>query len=92
MFWSVLLPPSNFEDLSSLRRAGSLQQATRNWLTRLPGAWVRACNALGSPLMCLLPSGNFNDDYLLRDLRGMIRNQDQAWDRDIRFQRRDFAG
>lgn len=82
-------PPSNIEDLRALR----LVQIASAGFTQLvgiglPGRGVRACNALG---VFDVPIAEWNVammDNLLRDLRGMIRNQDQGiWDRDIRFQR-----
>jgi phosphoglycerate dehydrogenase-like enzyme len=54
----------------------------------LPRRGVRACNALG---VFDIPIAEWNVAMmvnLLRDLRGMIRNQEQGvWDRDARFQR-----
>ena len=82
-------PPSNVEDLRVLR----LVQIASAGYTQLvgiglPDRGVRACNALG---VFDVPIAEWNIammDNLLRDLRGMIRNQDQGlWDRDIRFQR-----
>ena len=83
------LPPSNVDDLRSLR----LVQIASAGYTQLvgiglPDRGVRACNALG---VFDIPIAEWNlvmMDNLLRDLRGMIRNQEQgAWDRDVRFQR-----
>lgn len=83
------IPPSNVEDLRSLR----LVQIASAGYTQLvglglPARGVRACNALG---VFDVPIAEWNVAMmvnLLRDLRGMIRNQDRGvWDRDIRFQR-----
>ncbi len=83
------IPPSNLEDMRSLRfvqiaSAGYTQLVGLG----LPQRGVRACNALG---VFDVPIAEWNIAMminLLRDLRGMIRNQDQGvWDRDIRFQR-----
>ena len=83
------LPPSNLADARALR----LVQIASAGYTQLvglglPERGVRACNALG---VFDVPIAEWNVammDNLLRDLRGMIRNQDQGiWDRDIRFQR-----
>jgi len=82
-------PPANVEDLRSLR----LVQIASAGYTQLvgiglPGRGVRACNALG---VFDVPIAEWNVAMmvnLLRDLRGMLRNQDQGkWDRDVRFQR-----
>jgi phosphoglycerate dehydrogenase-like enzyme len=82
-------PPSNVADLRALR----LVQIASAGYTQLFGLGlaqrqVRACNALG---VFDVPIAEWNIammDNLLRDLRGMIRNQEQGlWDRDIRFQR-----
>jgi phosphoglycerate dehydrogenase-like enzyme len=83
------LPPSNVADMRSLR----LVQIASAGYTQLvglglPERGVRACNALG---VFDVPIAEWNVAMmvnLLRDLRGMIRNQEQGvWDRDIRFQR-----
>jgi phosphoglycerate dehydrogenase-like enzyme len=83
------IPPSNLEDMRSLRfvqiaSAGYTQLVGLG----LPQCGVRACNALG---VFDVPIAEWNVAMminLLRDLRGMIRNQEQGvWDRDIRFQR-----
>ena len=54
----------------------------------LPARGIRACNALG---VFDVPIAEWNIAMmvnLLRDLRGMIRNQEHGvWDRDRRFQR-----
>lgn len=82
-------PPSNLADARALR----LVQIASAGYTQLvglglPERGVRACNALG---VFDVPIAEWNIammDNLLRDLRGMIRNQDQGvWDRDVRFQR-----
>jgi phosphoglycerate dehydrogenase-like enzyme len=82
-------PPSNLSDMRSLR----LVQIASAGYTQLvgiglPERGIRACNALG---VFDVPIAEWNVtmmDNLLRDLRGMIRNQEQGvWDRDIRFQR-----
>ena len=83
------LPPSNGEDLRSLR---FVQIASAGY-TQLVGIGlaqrgVRASNALG---VFDVPISEWNLAMmvnLLRDFRGMLRNQEQGrWDRDIRFQR-----
>ena len=83
------LPPTNADDLKSLQ----LVQIASAGYTQLFGLGldergVRACNAAG---VFDVPIAEWNVsmmDNLLRDLRGMIRNQDNgAWDRDARFQR-----
>jgi len=82
-------PPENVDDLCRLR----LVQISSAGYTQLvglglPARGVRACNALG---VFDVPIAEWNIammDNLLRDLRGMIRNQERGvWDRDIRFQR-----
>lgn len=82
-------PPENVDDLRRLR----LVQIASAGYTQLvglglPARGVRACNALG---VFDVPIAEWNIammDNLLRDLRGMIRNQERGiWDRDIRFQR-----
>ena len=82
-------PPSNVADLRALR----LVQIASAGYTQLCGLGlaergVRACNALG---VFDVPIAEWNVammDNLLRDLRGMIRNQEAgAWDRSLRFQR-----
>jgi phosphoglycerate dehydrogenase-like enzyme len=82
-------PPTNLEDMRSLR----LVQIASAGYTQLvglglPSRGIRACNALG---VFDVPIAEWNMAMmvsLLRDLRGMIRNQEQGlWDRDIRFQR-----
>ena len=82
-------PPANIGDLRALR----LVQIASAGYTQLvgiglPDRGVRACNALG---VFDVPIAEWNVammDNLLRNLRGMIRNQEQGvWDRDIRFQR-----
>ncbi|MBT3381841.1 MAG: D-2-hydroxyacid dehydrogenase [Lentisphaerae bacterium] len=83
------LPPSNIEDLRVLRL---VQIASAGYAQLvgigLPQRGVRACNALG---VFDVPIAEWNIammDNLLRDLRGMIRNQALGvWDRDTRFQR-----
>lgn len=82
-------PPENIGDL---RNVGLVQIASAGYTQLvglgLPARGVRACNALG---VFDVPIAEWNIammDNLLRDLRGMIRNQDQGiWDRDVRFQR-----
>jgi len=83
------LPPVNVADMRALR----LVQIASAGYTQLvgiglPERGIRACNALG---VFDVPIAEWNVtmmDNLLRDLRGMIRNQEQGvWDRDIRFQR-----
>ena len=83
------IPPSNLEDMRSLR----FVQIASSGYTQLVGLGlsqrgVRASNALG---VFDVPIAEWNIAMminLLRDLRGMIRNQEQGvWDRDIRFQR-----
>lgn len=80
--------PSNADDLRALR----LVQIASAGYTQLVGLGLpergaRACNALG---VFDVPIAEWNIammDNLLRDLRGMIRNQERGvWDRDIRFQ------
>ena len=82
-------PPTNVEDLKALK----LVQIASAGYTQLFGLGlaergVRACNAAGVfdvPIAewCIAMMVN-----LLRDLRGMIRNQESGvWDRDQRFQR-----
>lgn len=82
-------PPTNLSDMRALR----LVQIASAGYTQLVGLGlsergVRACNALG---VFDVPIAEWNVAMmvnLLRDLRGMIRNQEQGvWDRDIRFQR-----
>lgn len=82
-------PPSNAEDLRALR----LIQIASAGYTQLFGLGlaergVRACNALG---VFDVPIAEWNIAMmvnLLRDLRGMIRNQERGlWDRNVRFQR-----
>ena len=83
------LPPSNIADSRALRL---VQIASAGYAQLvgigLPERGVRACNALG---VFDVPIAEWNIammDNLLRDLRGMIRNQELGiWDRDIRFQR-----
>jgi len=83
------LPPSNIADARSL---GLVQIASAGYTQLvgigLPQRGVRACNALG---VFDVPIAEWNIammDNLLRDLRGMIRNQELGvWDRDNRFQR-----
>jgi len=83
------LPPSNIADARSLGLV-QIASAGYNQLVGigLPQRGVRACNALG---VFDVPIAEWNIammDNLLRDLRGMIRNQELGvWDRDIRFQR-----
>lgn len=83
------IPPTNLSDMRALR----LVQIASAGYTQLvglslPERGVRACNALG---VFDVPIAEWNVAMmvnLLRDLRGMIRNQEQGvWDRDIRFQR-----
>jgi phosphoglycerate dehydrogenase-like enzyme len=83
------IPPTNVEDMRALR----LVQIASAGYTQLvgiglPQRGVRACNALG---VFDVPIAEWNMAMminLLRDLRGMIRNQEQGvWDRDSRFQR-----
>ncbi len=83
------LPPSNVAQMGALR----LVQIASAGYTQLvgiglPERGVRACNALG---VFDVPIAEWNIammDNLLRDLRGMIRNQERGlWDRDICFQR-----
>ncbi len=82
-------PPANLADLRSLR----LVQIASAGYTQLvglglPSRGIRACNALG---VFDVPIAEWNVAMmvnLLRDLRGMIRNQEHGrWDRDSRFQR-----
>ena len=82
-------PPSNVADARSLRfvqiaSAGYAQLVNIGLAER----GVRACNALG---VFDVPIAEWNLAMminLLRDQRGLIRNQEQGvWDRDIRFQR-----
>ncbi|MFT4692242.1 MAG: phosphoglycerate dehydrogenase-like enzyme [Limisphaerales bacterium] len=82
-------PPSNIGDLRNLKliqiaSAGYTQLVGKG----LPERKVRACNSLG---VFDGPIAEWNIammDNLLRDLRGMIRNQENGvWDRDVRFQR-----
>ncbi|MEI7437045.1 MAG: NAD(P)-dependent oxidoreductase, partial [bacterium] len=83
------LPPSNVGDMRALRFV-QIASAGYNQLVGLglSERGVRACNALG---VFDVPIAEWNVAMmvnLLRDLRGMIRNQEQGvWDRDIRFQR-----
>jgi len=82
-------PPTNLQDMRALR----LVQIASAGYTQLvgiglPQRGIRACNALG---VFDVPIAEWNIammDNLLRDLRGMIRNQEcGVWDRDVRFQR-----
>jgi phosphoglycerate dehydrogenase-like enzyme len=82
-------PPSNVADMRALR----LVQIASAGYTQLMGIGlqergIRACNSLG---VFDVPIAEWNIammDNLLRDLRGMIRNQERGvWDRDVRFQR-----
>jgi phosphoglycerate dehydrogenase-like enzyme len=82
-------PPTNLSEMRALR----LVQIASAGYTQLvglglPERGIRACNALG---VFDVPIAEWNVAMmvnLLRDLRGMIRNQEQGvWDRDIRFQR-----
>ncbi|RLE29355.1 MAG: hypothetical protein DRJ61_14740 [Acidobacteria bacterium] len=83
------LPPSNADDLESLKL---VQIASAGYIQLfglgLAERGVRACNAAG---VFDVPIAEWNIammDNLLRDVRGMIRNQEQGvWDRDMRFQR-----
>jgi len=82
-------PPSNVGDLRALRLVQIASAGYAQLLDLgLAERGVRACNGLG---VFDVPIAEWNIammDNLLRDLRGMIRNQEQGlWDRDIRFQR-----
>ena len=81
-------PPQNLDDMRSLRflqicSVGFTQIAGRGLARR----GVRVCNAAG---LFDVPIGEWNICMmlnLLRDTRGMIRNQEsQTWDRSARFQ------
>ncbi len=83
------VPVTNLADMRALR----LVQIASTGYTQLvglglPERGVQACNASGAfdvPIAEWTMSMMIN---LLRDLRGMIRNQEQGiWDRDNRFQR-----
>lgn len=82
-------PPSNLEDMKRLEliqiaSAGYTQLYDLNLAQRK----IRACNAAGVNDIPIAEWSIAMMVNLARDLRGMIRNQDQgAWDRDARFQR-----
>lgn len=82
-------PPANLEAMTALEWVQLCSSGFEQLLPwNLPGRGVRATNAQGVfdiPIAewCVAMFVN-----LARDLRGMIRHQDQgAWDRDARFQR-----
>jgi phosphoglycerate dehydrogenase-like enzyme len=82
-------PPTNLADMGSLR---FIQIASAGY-SQLLGLGlaergVRACNALGVFDVPIAEWAIAMMVNLLRDLRGMIRNQERGvWDRDARFQR-----
>lgn len=82
-------PPANFAAMQSLKfiqiaSAGYTQLTGLN----LVGKGIRACNARG---VFDVPIAEWNIAMminLLRDMRGLVRNQDRGiWDRDARFQK-----
>ncbi|MBT3273251.1 MAG: D-2-hydroxyacid dehydrogenase [Spirochaetales bacterium] len=81
--------PTNINDLDALELV-QIASAGYNQLLGLdlPGRKVAACNALG---VFDTPIAEWNISMMValaRDLRGMIRNQEQGvWDRSARFQR-----
>jgi phosphoglycerate dehydrogenase-like enzyme len=82
-------PPSNFDDLAALELVQVCSSGFEQLLElNLPKRGVRAANAQGVfdiPIAEWCVAAMIN---LTRDLRGMIRNQEQGvWDRDARFQR-----
>lgn len=82
-------PPSNLDEMQSLRliQLASVGTTQLDGLG-LAGRGVRVCNARGA---FDVPIAEWNVTMmvnLLRDMRGMIRNQEEAvWDRDPRFQK-----
>lgn len=82
-------PPSNLDDAANLEfyQIGSVGYS-QLYGTELPSRGVRACNARGVFDPTIAEWNLAMMDNLLRDLRGMIRNQEHGiWDRDPRFQR-----
>ncbi len=82
------LPPSNLDDMRNLKLI-QIVSAGYSQLVKLglPQRGIRACNALG---VFDVPIAEWNIAMMincLRDLRGMIRNQEnRIWDRGVRFQ------
>jgi len=82
------LPPSNLDDMHNLKLI-QIVSAGYSQLVKLdlPKQGIRACNALG---VFDVPIAEWNIAMMincLRDLRGMIRNQENGiWDRGVRFQ------
>jgi phosphoglycerate dehydrogenase-like enzyme len=81
-------PPSNFEDMTDLKWIEVVSVGFEQlYKLSLPDKGIRACNARGVFDVPIAEWCIAMMVALARDLRGMLRNQDQRiWDRDARFQ------